>query len=578
MHRRLGVGQHLRASIGCALARLSSHVVLLALAALGLGLAAGCSPTPATPETPTLTPGGSPAATSSPTATAPPATATISPERLSEVIEAGADVPSVFNPLLPEAAPAQRVIDNLFDTLLTVDAETGQVTPHLASGWDISTDNLMVTFHLRSDVVWHDSEPFTADDVAFTFEAIHQAGVSAVLKARLNAVTGVSSPDSQTLVVSFSRSACSLLPDIGQIPILPGHLLRGQELTDAKFNTEAPIGTGPFRFKALSSSGDVELLRNDKYFLGSPHFSAWVYRRISDTAALPADLNAGAVDVAELSPAQTAQLEPPSRLLTYQKPEYYAIVLNTAQSPLVDVAIRQALSCAIDRDKLVSEVLGGRGTVIDGPILPGHWAYSVPEDLHHYDPAQAQQLLTEAGWTDANHDGIREKNGVPLRIGLSVNGENPIRTAIAARVQRDWLSVGVAAEVQTVEYAVLVERLFGHNFGAAVFSWPVHPDPDQTRLWASDENAMWSGFNFASYSNTVQVDAALYAGLVAEACNPKDRASAYAEVLSALAADQPYIYLFVPNAYLATSARLEGVRPGPYASLSWNIWQWQARP
>ena len=137
----------------------------------------------------------------------------------------------------------------------------------------------------------------------------------------------------------------------------------------------------------------------------------------------------------------------------------------------------------------------------------------------------------------------------------------------------------MAAEVQSIEFPSLVERLFGHHFDAAIFSWPVHPDPDQTRFWASNQNALWSGFNVASYSEYRKGRSQrLQAGLWAGACSPQTRAPAYAQVQAVLAVDQPYIFLFAPTAYVAAGTRFEGPLPGPYAGLSWNIAQWQLKP
>ena len=220
------------------------------------------------------------------------------------------------------------------------------------------------------DVTWHDGQPFTARDVTFTFDAIRKTDAAPPLKARLAAVTAFSAPDDRTVVVAFSRSACPLLSEVGQIPILPRHLLEGKELTDTGYNTQA-VGTGPFRFGQRDASGEVHLLRNDHYFLGAPHFNEWVYRPISDTVALQAALKSGDVDLAAISPADAAGLEKEAslRLLAYSQPEYDAVILNTIQPALADVRVRYALSDAIDRRKLLDETLGGRGTLIDGPLL-----------------------------------------------------------------------------------------------------------------------------------------------------------------------------------------------------------------
>ena len=503
----------------------------------------------------------------------------VAPPR-SHLVEAGISVPANLNPLIADSYASQRVMDNLFDSLLNVNAENAVLEPALASQWQVSEDCLTATFQLRPDVLWHDGEPFTANDVTFTFEGILDSDLQSPYAANLVAVDTFFAPDEQTLVVTFDRPDCSLLYDVGQIPILTQHLIEEEknshiDVLAAQVYLDHPIGTGPFKFKSKLPTGEIHLERNENYFAGVPHIPEWVYRPLGDEQELLSDLRAGEVDLALVTPQDVQHFQSGETvdIIAFPQPEYYALALNNAHSLLSDVRTRQALAYALDRQQLVQELLNGYGQIIDSPWLPDHWVYAKPDFSIAYDPESARQLLSEAGWTDSNQDGLLDRDGSPLQISISVNSENSLRKRIAFAVQRYWIDAGISAEIYFVEFSTLLEQLFSHNFDSAVFSWPVHQDPDQSLLWASEESDLDRDFNFISYANPI-VDKALAEGLTVPFCDREARSYAYQQAISTLAEEQPYIFLFVPQNIIAVSRRLSGVQPGPYADLSWNIHKW----
>ena len=497
------------------------------------------------------------------------------------LVEAGLSVPANLNPLVAGNYASQRVTDNLFDSLLNVNAVNAVLQPSLAAQWQVSENRLTATFQLRPDVLWHDGAPFTANDVVHTFESILDSNPNSQYKANLVGVDTFFAPDEQTLVVAFDSPDCSLLYDVGQIPIVPQHLTEPEmenprvDVPATQASWDHPIGTGPFKFKNKLPNGEIRLERNDGYFAGTPHVSEWVYRPFGDEQELLIDLRAGEVDLALMTSqdVQHLQADETVDLIAFPQPEYYALALNNAHSLLNDVRTRQALAYAIDRRQLVQDLLDGYGQIIDTPWLPAHWVYAKPDSSIDYDPAHAQQLLSEAGWTDSDQDGLLDKEGHPLQISIRVNSENSLRKRIAFAVQQYWIDVGISAELYFVEFNTLLERLFSRNFDAAVFSWPVHQDPDQSLLWASEESDLARDFNFISYANPV-VDEALAEGLTVPFCDQEARSSAYQPAISTIAEEQPYIFLFVPEHIIAVTHRLSGVRPGPYSNLSWNVHEW----
>jgi peptide/nickel transport system substrate-binding protein len=257
----------------------------------------------------------------------------------------------------------------------------------------------------------------------------------------------------------------------------------------------------------------------------------------------------------------------------YPANEYYFIGYNTEHPILGDARVRRALSQAVDRQRLVDRTLEGQAQLLDTGLLPAHWAH--PQELVSYpfDPVRAAQLLAEAGWVDNDGDGIRDRDGEPLRLRLGTNGENPTRTAIAILAQQYYLAVGVAAEVELIRWGSFLEDIFTHDFDVVVFGWPLDLDPDEWGLWHSSESVLDSGFNFVSYHNP-RVDELLLQGLKVPRCDEARRAAIYGEIATVLAHDQPYTFLFAPYNLIAVNERVGGVAPSPFAGLHWNLADW----
>lgn len=497
------------------------------------------------------------------------------------IVETGIGAPDNLNPLAEQNDASQAVTRKVFDSLLRVNATNAALEPALAAAWEVSEDFSSVTFHLRSGILWHDGQPFTARDVEFTFESVEHAASVSPYRANLVNVRSFSATGSHTFVVDLKSPDCSVLYDIGQIPIVPRHRFENasaasQEDTSANLHLDQPVGTGPYRFKDRLPTGEVHFERNESYFAGVPQVPRWVYQPAADQAQLLDSLRSGQADLA-IVPAENAQELQQSerlRLLAVPQATFYALALNNKRPSLSDVRVRQALAHAINRAQLVQELLGGYGQVIESSWLPDHWAYARPDIAFAYDPNRASLLLQEAGWVDSDGDGLLERGGNKLQVNISVNAENDLRKRIALAVQQDWVAIGVSAEVHFVEFQTLLEKLFAPNFDAAVLSWPIHQDPDQHLLWASQESELESTFNFISYSNPI-VDEALQQGLTTPRCDPKLRVQAYQTAISAIIEDQPYIFLFAPQEILAVNKRVSGLVPGRYARIDWNIENWR---
>jgi peptide/nickel transport system substrate-binding protein len=517
----------------------------------------------------------------------PALTPALSPRR--EVSIGGPGPLRSFNPLLADDEGTRAISRLLFDSLLSVDPDTGALRPGLAESWLVSPDSRTITFTLRTSPRWHDGEALTAKDAAFTMELARQLAPQTPHLVEFSAIAATASPDTHTLVVTLRQPACTLLYPLGLLPILPGHLLAGSNAITDSFNS-APIGSGPFMYRAGSPGQGIIVARNPSYWGSRPSLDSLSYQVFTDTQTLADAVAAGRVDVASL-PRDTAVSLPDNPDLNrypYPTQEYFFIAFNNAVTVtnhfiLSDRRVRQALSLALDRRHILEQVVAGEGVLLSGPFLPGYWAVDTgearlapPTQPPPYDPEQARALLAEAGWSDSDNDGVLDKAGVPLRFIIHANGENRTREEIAILAQQYYRAIGVDATVGTAEYGNFLYYIFEHDFDALVFSWPLGLEPDQSQFWRSDKNAIGSGFNFVSYSNS-QVDALLDEAAGLPGCSPGARAQRYGKVASILAEDRPYDFLFAPNAYLVARSRVAGIAPSPFAGPYWNVGDWYIR-
>ena len=518
----------------------------------------------------------SPTATSVPAPAPTPATVPTAVLDGGRVIEVGLSHVSTLNPLLaaPDDDLSRAIGSLLFDSLLRVNPQSGALTSGLARDWEISDDGRVLTFRLRSDVTFHDGRSLSAADVYSTLVLAGDPAGPSSYPFDLAHVSQVSAPDSTTVVITLDEPACDALFTVGRVPILPGHLLEGQGSVSAVFN-QRPVGTGPFVFASREADGSIVLNANEVYWAGRPRLDSWTYRVASDVESLQEALRLGQAHLARLPDDMKATLLPEGyRVLSYPAHRWHALALNNKHSLMGDVTVRRALGLALDREELLVAILDGQGTLIDAPWLPTHWALEgVSLTPLPYAPDQARQLLAASGWSDTDGDGLLDKNGQQLHLNISTHPRDPIRERIAMLTQQYWRAMGISAHVNILPWGIFLDDLFRHTFDVAVLDWPLEAAPDQTWLWASNENDRGAGFNLVSYASS-QADALLRQARAAPGCDPAYRNNAYRGLAQQLAADQPYVFLFAAHRRLAVVEALAGPQPGPYNGLYWNVVQW----
>ncbi|HUG15596.1 MAG TPA: ABC transporter substrate-binding protein, partial [Thermomicrobiales bacterium] len=427
---------------------------------------------PVIPGAATATPDTSaPAATPTTASTAAPATATT-------VVEATATAPSEDEPqqggqlvigmgLEPPGldpgglcnVACHTVVMHMFDPLLAMDTEFN-IYPWLATSWRLSDDLRSYIFELRDDVTFHNGDPLTAEDVAFTFDRIKLPETNAT------SATAVLGPiydgseviDERTVQVNFVEPYAPFLG--GVTTAFLGIVSKAAaEAAGADFATN-PVGTGPWVFQEWVQTQHTIMTVNADYNWAPELFShngrAYIdeirYQYVPESGTRQALLDTGEAQAIDFVPTQNVAAIEANPNLTMYKPLRTGgpkmVDLNTKKPPLDDLLVRQALNHAFNRDELIETIFQGVFEPATVPLAKATFGYDASlEDFYPYDVERAAELLDEAGWV---MDGeIRRKDGAEFRLLCQI-GPSEEDNAIAQVMQAQWLPLGIAIDIEVI--------------------------------------------------------------------------------------------------------------------------------
>ena len=474
--------------------------------------------------------------------------------------------------------PSFEVASLLYNGLVKYDKDL-ILRPELAESWQYSRDCLDLTFKLRRDVRWHDGQPFTADDVVFTYETMVNPKTPTAYGGDFKTVEEVKAVDPYTVHVRYKQPNAKALQSWG-IWMLPKHLLeaaaREGKLREAPQNRTNPVGTGPYLFKEWKSGEKVVLVANPNYFEGRPFISRVVYRIIPSSATTFLELKAKGVDGAKLTALQfKRQTEYPAFRKAYTKYQYAANVyvylgMNLRDQRFADRRVRQAFAHAINKHEIIDGVRLGLAREATGPYKPGTWQYNANVHQYPFDPAKARALLASAGWTATDSDGFLVKNGQRFKFDLLLAQGSDEGRKVAEIIQSSFKDIGVQVEIRVIEWAALLkEYIKKRNFEAVILAWGVTPDPDQYDIWHSSKTSP-DELNRIGYANA-EVDDLLEKGR--GTCVEADRKKYYDRLQEVLAEDQPIVFLYFRDGLPVVSSRVRGIVPAPIG-INYNFNEW----
>ena len=488
-------------------------------------------------------------------------------------IEASIGEPSNLLPVLSADSASSDINGLVYNGLLRYDKNL-RLEGVLAESWEVSDDNLTITFHLRKGVTWHDGAPFTSADVMFTYQLYTNPEVPTSYAEDFLQVASAEAPDDYTFKVSYARPYAPAL-ESWSTSIHPKHLLEGVDVTQSPLS-RAPIGTGPFRFKQWDAGEKLVLEANDSYFEDRPYINRVIYRIIPDLSTQFLELQSGGLDFMGLTPIQyQTQTDTPAFSRNFNKYRYlafgYTYLGYNLEKPLFqDQRVRQAISFAIDKQELIDGVLLGLGQAATGPYKPDLWWYNPEVQRYAHDPDMARSLLADAGWADSDGDGILDRQGEPLSFTIITNQGNDLRAKTEEIIQRRLKEVGMEVKIRVVEWATfLKEFIFTGNFDATILGWTGGPEPDQYNIWHSSKTAPRE-LNFIHYRNA-EVDELLERGR--RTFDQDQRKRIYDRFQEILAIEQPYTFLYVGEALPAVAKRFRGIAPAP-AGITHNFIKW----
>jgi peptide/nickel transport system substrate-binding protein len=495
------------------------------------------------------------------------------PVRGDTLVEGSIGDASNLLPALASDSSSFDIIGLVYNGLVRYDKNLA-LEPELAERWEVSADGLVITFHLRRGVKWHDGADFTAGDVEYTYRVMVDPKTPTAYGEDFKQVKKFEVVDPYTVRVTYAKAFAPALASWG-MSVMPKHLLDGKDIAASPL-ARAPIGTGPYRLKEWKSGEKIVLEANDAYWEGRPNIDRVIYRIIPDSATMFLELRAGAIDMMGLEALQyTRQTDTEAFRKNFNKYRYLAsaytyLGFNLTRPLFQDRRVRQAISHAINKQEIIDIVLLGLGQEATGPYKPGTWAYNPNVKRYPFDAARAAALLAEAGWSAKGSDGVLTKGGERFAFTIVTNQGNKQRAKAAEIIQKNLRAVGMDVEIRTVEWAAfLKEFVHPKKFDAVILGWTISPDPDPYDVWHSSKTGP-AELNHVSFKNA-EVDALIEQGR--RTFDQERRRAAYARFQEILAEEQPYVFLYVPDALPIVASRFRGIVPAP-AGISYNFIKW----
>lgn len=492
--------------------------------------------------------------------------------------------PDTFNPYFSQGNYGKYAGGELvLDTLLDYDPNFNY-THALAKGYTISDDGLIYTFKLDENATWHDGEPFTAADVAFTFKSIMDPewtgtgyvnlslvkGAKEYKEGKAEDVPGIQIVNDHTIKVTLVSPYAPFLEALGKgLWILPEHAfanVKPADMATADFSKN-PIGTGPVKFVKYATDQYVEYEANDKYFLGAPQFTKLILRIMTPDLALAA-FEAGEIHATTRTGIGTINITDHKKILelpnvnvtVFDTMSYQTMTVNTTKPYLSNKKVRKAIMHAIDRKAIVEQLLQGKGKIAYGPIAEESPWFNKNLPTYEYDPKQAKKLLEEAGW-----DFSRE-------LQLSVPKGNLIRERSAPLIQQYLQDIGMKVKLEFMDFPTLMNLLEKQELDMALLGTStgmVDPDSNIYPFFNSSQLRP-TGWNTASFKDS-KIDELLEAGAVET--DQSKRKQIYDEVQEIAVDELPYIYLYYEQSIGAVSKDLKNAVPNQ-VGIEWNIYDW----
>ncbi len=484
-----------------------------------------------------------------------------------------------LNPFNP--GPDNVVTQLAYEPLTLIGGDTLSVISRLAT-INASSDATTFTFKLKPGLKWSDGQPFTSQDILFSYDAYSNPKVSIYAPAFKNVVgiadfvsgattspSGFTTPDDSTFVIKLSSPYAPFLVNLSSptLYLLPKHSLGSVAPSALSANSNPfwthPVGLGPYKLVQVVPDQYIEFDKNPNYV--NPVHLDKVFVKAVTAAVAVASVQSGEMDLSPVAAADVTNLKSVSTVTTYELPGTSGIhiVVNLDKPYFQDKRVRQAMLTAIDRKGLVQTVLAGQAVLANTFPFGPPWAIGTDLGTYAYNPTKAKQLLTDAGW-DFNRT-----------VNLDLVPGITDRTNALNVVVGDWQAIGMKVNVRLIQAGQLLGARKDDTFdlsmsGTAVGT--IDPDLGFVSLRCNTYYKTGQGTNFANYCNSTVDDLFTKAR---QTSDQSKRAPDYIQATKIVNDELPYLVLYVPKTLYASTNRLKGFKPNPeIAHTFWNAGDW----
>lgn len=499
--------------------------------------------------------------------------------------------PRFVNPILAYSSTDNDLVSVIYSGLMRKD-NNGNLIPDLAEKYEVSKDGLTYTFTLKNKIFFHNGNPVTTDDILFTINTIKDPVIKSPQKAKWDGVD-IEKKDEKTIQFFLKKPYVSFLENT-TIGILPESLWKDEKNTPIEVNelNTKPIGSGPYKLKSFSkeSSGLInsyKLTYFNKFALGKPNIKNIIFNFYpNENDLITALLNNEIEQASSITPENAEMLKGKKYIIKSSTlPRVFGLFFNQNQNQIfTNKKLVEAINLAIDKDKIVKEVLFGYGIAINDPIPPNIIAYQKLQkevkNVQEENLIKAQEILTKDGWKKGA-DGILERTTVVKkkksveRLEFSISTGNSIELSKTAEmIKQDLVSLGMSVSIKTFEMGNLNQSVIRpRQYDVLLFGQVVNQETDLFAFWHSTQRN-YPGLNVAMYTNT-KVDK-----ILEDASTTTDdvsRIKKYIQFEDEIKKDMPAVFLYSPSFIYVISKNLKGInidRINSSSSRFMDIYSW----
>ncbi len=522
--------------------------------------------------------------------------------------------PKSFNPVLAKETSTTAITGRIFEGLTTTDGVTTEVEPDLAESWKVGEDGLTWTLHLRKDVVWSDGQPFSADDVVFTFNRLVFNKDIPSSARDIFMIEGkrfeVSKVDEGTVRFVLPQKFAPFLRMLAIQEILPKHLLE-KVVDEGKFNfhwtldakPEEIVGTGPFMLEKYLPGERVVLKRNPRYWRKDakgqrlPYLDGMIYLVVQSIDVAELKFEEGEIDAYGMRGEDYPRLKPKEKEANFtiyrlgpgMGSTFLVFNQNRDVEPesgepfgdpvklswFTNLSFRRAVAHALDKQSMIDIIYNGFGYPQDGPMTPSEGYFYNPDvQKYEYDPEKSKKILAEGGFADRNGDGtLEDAQGNPVEFILYTNAGNNIRVSVAEMLRKDLADIGMKVHFSQIEFNKMVEKLdSGKGWDAIIIGLTGGIEPHNgANVWmSSGQLHMWHPRQKEPATPwEKRIDEAFVQGV--QELDEMKRKVLYDEWQRIVAEQLPHIHTVVAEALTAVRNKFGNLHPTAYGGAFHNI-------